>query len=46
MTDAKDKTCPTCKGTGVLSDAVQAWDIPGAPEPDCPTCMGEGKVKK
>ena len=38
---ALDKPCETCGGSGELKDAVQAWDIPGAPIPDCPDCGGE-----
>ena len=39
---ALDKpTCKTCGGSGELKDAVQAWDIPGAPIPDCPDCGGD-----
>ena len=39
---ALDKpTCKTCGGSGELKDAVQAWDIPGAPIPECPDCGGE-----
>ena len=28
--------CEICGGSGENRDAVQAWDIPGAPIPDCP----------
>ena len=39
---ALDKpTCKTCGGSGELKDAVQAWDIPGAPIPECLDCGGE-----
>lgn len=31
-------TCPACMGGGELREAVQAWDVPGAPVPDCPHC--------
>lgn len=30
--------CPVCEGTGELSEAVQAWDVAGAPVPRCPHC--------
>jgi hypothetical protein len=30
--------CPICNGTGENRDAMQAWDIPGAPVPDCHYC--------
>ena len=37
--------CPTCRGEGVVDfpEAVQAWDVPGAPIPEgpCPTCQKE-----
>ncbi len=31
--------CAECGGSGELPDAVQAWDIPGAPVPTCPSCQ-------
>lgn len=36
-------TCPVCRGTGELKEAVQAWDVAGAPVPVCPHC-DDGKV--
>lgn len=30
--------CPVCDGRGELREAVQAWDIPGAPVPRCTHC--------
>ncbi len=36
--------CPICKGTGENRDAMQAWDIPGAPVPECYKCKGTGEV--
>ena len=40
---ASAKKCPTCKGTGELKDAVQAWDVSGAPIPKCGRCKGTGR---
>lgn len=36
--------CEKCGGRGELPDAVQAWDIPGAPIPECQACNGNGWV--
>ena len=30
--------CIACEGLGELREAVQAWDIPGAPVPECGVC--------
>src|SRR5690606_35547889 len=30
--------CWICAGTGENRDAMQAWDIPGAPVPECHAC--------
>jgi hypothetical protein len=30
--------CPICDGSGELVEAVQAWDVPGAPTPECSWC--------
>ena len=42
---AKPPICPECRGEGVVDfpEAVQAWDVPGAPIPEgpCPTCQKE-----
>lgn len=36
--------CPVCNGTHQLREAVQAWDVPGAPVPECPYCDEEGTL--
>ena len=36
--------CEVCNGTGELKDAVQAWDVLGAPVPRCPHCVPLSKV--
>lgn len=41
---AQGEKCEICEGTGELKDAVQAWDIPGAPIPECGICKGTGKA--
>lgn len=38
--------CPDCKGRGENRDAMQAWDIPGAPIPECKRCRGRGTIKR
>ena len=30
--------CIACEGLGELREAVQAWDVPGAPVPECGVC--------
>jgi hypothetical protein len=34
--------CEVCEGRGELVEAVQAWDVPGAPIPRCDHCNGTG----
>lgn len=40
------KECGVCEGQGELKEAVQAWDVPGAPIPDCDTCKGTGRIPR
>lgn len=43
---AKPETCPTCKGTGMVSRTVRSVFGMMTTQSECPTCHGEGSVIK